>query len=144
MDSSTDKDTEAQNCSIEIGRGTASPISSTSPQVSRSTVIRNSVAILRSLRHLEEWLDGKVGFETQGIDRIPEEDKKAPSIANAFLMWWSMSIHVGTLEIGVLGPQFGLDFKQSVAAIVVGVVIGAVCPAFTGTLGPKVCVCLIV
>jgi purine-cytosine permease-like protein len=79
-----------------------------------------------------------MGIETQGIDRIHEEDKKPPSIINAFFLWWSLTCHVGTLPIGVLGPEFGLSLNQSVAAIVVGTVLGALCTAYTGTLGPKV------
>ena len=95
--------------------------------------------ILHRMRGGEEWLDEKMGIETQGIDRIHEEDKKPPSIINVFFLWWSLNLHVGTLTIGVLGPEFGLSLNQSVAAIVVGIVLGALCTAYTGTLGPKVC-----
>ena len=35
-------------------------------------------SFLRSLRRGEEWLDKKMGIETQGIDRIKEEDKDRP------------------------------------------------------------------
>jgi hypothetical protein len=38
--------------------------------------------ILRTLRQGEEWLDAKIGIETQGIDRIHEENKKPPSKIN--------------------------------------------------------------
>lgn len=54
-------------------------------------------------------------------------------------MWWSVTMHVGTLPIGFLGPDvFELSLKQSVAAIVVGTILGSLCTAATGTLGPKV------
>lgn len=92
---------------------------------------------LRKLRDGEEWLDRKMGIETQGIDRIHEEDKRPPSILNAFLFWWSLTCHVGTLPIGFLGPQFGLSLNQSVAMIVVGTLLGALCTSYCGTLGPK-------
>jgi len=107
-------------------------------EIARSRAIQNSIKPLRYLRQGEEWLDAKMGVETQGIDRIPEEEKKPPSIFNSFFMWWSMTCHLGTLPIGVLGPEFGLDLKQSIAAIVVGTWLGALCTAYTGTLGPKV------
>jgi hypothetical protein len=79
-----------------------------------------------------------MGIETQGIDRIHEEDKRPPSIINVFFLWWSLTCHVGTLPIGVLGPEFGLSLHQSVAMIVVGTILGALCTAYCGTLGPKV------
>lgn len=43
----------------------------------------------------------------------------------------------GTIPIGVLGPEFGLTLGDSCAAIVVGTFLGALCTAYTGTLGPK-------
>jgi len=93
--------------------------------------------ILGKLTAGEEWLDEKMGIETQGIDRIHEEDKKPPSLMNVFWLWWSLTCHVGTVPIGILGPEFGLSLNQSVAAIVVGTMLGALCTAYTGTLGPK-------
>lgn len=54
-------------------------------------------------------------------------------------MWWSVTLHVGTLPIGILGAEvFELSLKQSVAAIIVGTILGSLCTAATGTLGPKV------
>lgn len=41
-------------------------------------------------------------------------------------------------EIGILGPELGLSLGQSVAAIVVGTWLRALCTAYCGTLGPKV------
>ena len=40
-------------------------------------------------------------------------------------------------QLGILAPEFGLSFKQSVAASVIGIILGALCTAYTGTLGPK-------
>lgn len=112
---------------------------SSSDEIGRAREIQQRTGILRTMRKGEEWLDAKMGIELQGIDRIHEEHKRPPSIVNIFLMWFSMTMHVGTLPIGVLGPEFGLSLKQSAAAIVAGTALGAVCPAYCGTLGPKVC-----
>lgn len=100
--------------------------------------IQHSFAPFRYLSKGEAWLDEKLGVETQGIDRIPEEEKQPPSIWNVFLIWFSMTLHVGTLPIGFLGPEFGLTLNQSVSAIVVGTFTGALCTGYCGTLGPKV------
>lgn len=107
-------------------------------EIARSRAIQNSIKPLRYMRQGEEWLDAKMGVETQGIDRIPEEEKRPPSIVNSFFMWWSMTCHIGTLPIGFLGPEFGLSLNQSIAAVVVGTFLGALCTAYCGTLGPKV------
>ena len=112
-------------------------IGSVTDEVARARAIQNGLAPLRFLRRGEEWLDEKLGIETQGVDRIPEDEKQPPHIVNSFFMWWSMNCHVGTLPIGFLGPEFGLSLHQSVAAIVVGTFLGALCTAFCGTLGPK-------
>lgn len=104
----------------------------------RARELQQNVGFLYKLRRGEEWLDEKMGIETQGVDRIHEEDKKPPALINVFFLWWSLTCHVGTLPLGVLGPEFGLSLNQSVAAIVAGTLLGSLCTAFCGTLGPKV------
>jgi len=105
----------------------------------RTKEIQKKFAPLRMMVKGEEWLDAKLGIETQGIDLIKEEDKKPPQMINSFLMWWSMTCHVGTLPLGLLGPQvFFLSLGQCVAAIIVGTLLGAMCTAYCGSLGPKV------
>jgi hypothetical protein len=64
-------------------------------EIARARHLQNAIAPLRYLGKGEEWLDRKMGIETQGIDRIPEEEKRPPSILNTFFMWWSMTCHVG-------------------------------------------------
>lgn len=114
-------------------------LDSDSEEVIRARELQQRNTILGHMRAGEKWLDRKMGIETQGIDRIHEEDKRPPSLLNVFFIWWSVTCHVGTLPIGMLGPTWGLSLGQSVAGIVVGTILGALCTAFTGTLGPKVC-----
>ena len=52
-------------------------------------------------------------------------------------MWWSLNVHVGVIPLGILGAEFGLSFRQNVAASIIGTLLGAICTGFTGTLGPK-------
>jgi hypothetical protein len=104
----------------------------------RARELQQKNGVLHRMRMGEEWLDKKMGIETQGIDIIHEENKKPPSILNVFLLWFSMTCHVGTIPIGMLGPEFGLSFKSSCAGTVVGTFMGALCTAYCGTLGPKV------
>lgn len=104
----------------------------------RVNELQTRVAVLRYLNAFESWLDRTLGVETQGVDRIPEEEKRPPSVWNIFLMWWSLNIHVGVLPLGLLAPEFGLSLRQSIAASIIGIILGALMTATTGTLGPKV------
>lgn len=45
--------------------------------------IRQSNKLLRSLRHLETWMDRKLNFEAMGVERIPENSRKPPQLLNA-------------------------------------------------------------
>lgn len=110
-------------------------------EVTRAQEIRSKVAVLRYLGKFEEKLDQLVGVETQGIDRIPDEKRHPPSLINAFLLWFSFNGHIATLPVGLLGPEFGLSLQLSVAAIVVGALLGSFFPAYCATLGPKVSPC---
>ncbi|TAQ86038.1 hypothetical protein B7494_g5638 [Chlorociboria aeruginascens] len=104
----------------------------------RARELQQKKGFFRRLRRGEEWLDEKMGIETQGVDRIREEDKRPPSILNVFFLWWSLTCHVGTIPIGILGAElFFLSFNQSVACIVIGTVLGALCTSYCGTLGPR-------
>lgn len=132
----TEKDLEA-GVLTGHGRGTSSA-DLEAAEIIKAREIQQHVTILGKLRQGEEWLDAKMGIETQGVDRIHEEDKQPPGLMNVFWLWWSLTCHIGTVPIGILGPEFGLSFKQSVAATIVGTVLGALCTAYTGTLGPKV------
>jgi NCS1 nucleoside transporter family len=117
----------------QIRQGSVTP----AYEIAKTAHIQDAIAPFRYLSQAELWLDKKMGIETQGIDRIPEEEKRPPSIWNTFFLWWSMTCHVGTVPLGVIGPEFGLSLKDSAAAIVVGSFLGALCTAYTGTLGPK-------
>lgn len=133
LDEKHTKDVEMSNKGIDVGETETTGFD----EIATTRRIQQHTGVLRYLRRGEEWLDEKLGIELQGIDRIPEEEKRPPSIINVFLMWFSMTCHVGTVPIGVLGPEFGLSLNLSIAAVVVGTVIGALLPAYTGSLGPK-------
>jgi hypothetical protein len=44
--------------------------------------MRERISILRKLNAAEAWLDKKFGIETTGADRIPEDQRRPPSIFN--------------------------------------------------------------
>jgi hypothetical protein len=91
----------AQKDSLDERHGSVTP----GYEVAKTRHLQNAVPPLRFLSKGEEWLDGKLGIETQGIDRIPEEAKRPPSIWNTFFMWWSMTCHVGTVRSNSFLPS---------------------------------------
>ncbi len=44
--------------------------------------IRERTSVLRKLRAAEAWLDAKLGVEKVGAERIPEDQRRPPSIVN--------------------------------------------------------------
>ena len=44
--------------------------------------IRQGNSVLRGLRSAETWMDSKMKFEAMGVERIPEDKRKPPSILN--------------------------------------------------------------
>lgn len=112
------------------------------PLSTTSTATHGQVSRLPSLfGHLQQfqlWLDRKIGIEVQGIDRIPEHQKQPPPLLNLFMIWGSFNVHVGSITLGILGPELGLSLHSTVAACMIGIVVGALGSAFTATLGPIV------
>ncbi|KAH8892156.1 hypothetical protein GQ53DRAFT_647181 [Thozetella sp. PMI_491] len=106
-------------------------------EIPRYRTIREKIPPLRYLGRLENWLERLANVETQGIDRIPDEERKPPSLLNAFLMWFSFNGHIASVPVGLLGPEFGLSLQLSMAAIVIGVLLGSFFTAYCATLGPK-------
>lgn len=106
-------------------------------EIERKRYIQSNIPVLKQLRQAEEWLDSKVGIEVRGIDRVPEAEKRPPSIWNIFFLWWSLNVHVGVIPLGLLGAEFGLTLQQNIAACIAGNILGALCTAYDGTLSPK-------
>lgn len=73
-DVSLDIDLEASAVSVDAD--------ASSEEIIVAREIRQRFGIFRKLRQGEEWLDAKLGIETQGVDRIREEDKKPPAKIN--------------------------------------------------------------
>jgi hypothetical protein len=44
--------------------------------------IQEGHGLLRSLRNFETWVDGKLGVEGMGVERVPEDKRRRPQILN--------------------------------------------------------------
>nr|HET6905014.1 cytosine permease [Ktedonobacteraceae bacterium] len=80
----------------------------------------------------------QVGIETDGIERISAATRPHRRILDNFTLWMSANLVISTVALGALAvPVFGLGFWDSVAAIVLFNVLGALPVAFCSTMGPK-------
>ncbi len=77
-------------------------------------------------------------IETQGIERVLPTTRSHVRIFDNFTIWMSSNLVIPTVAIGVLATSlFHLGFWDSVGAIVLFNVLGAVPVAFFSTMGPK-------
>src|SRR5690242_16386122 len=77
------------------------------------------------------------GFETTGIERVPENERAHTQLWDTMWLWWSANSVVATVALGALSFFFGLGFVGSVIVIIVFNVLGVLPVAFLSTLGPK-------
>ncbi|KIJ48310.1 hypothetical protein M422DRAFT_777841 [Sphaerobolus stellatus SS14] len=78
------------------------------------------------------------GEETQGIDRVPEDEHEGTHNLGVFTLWMSMFISLTTIPLSMLGQQtFTLTFDRAVATAIRFAVIGCCCLGFISTLRPQ-------
>ncbi|MDQ6659599.1 MAG: cytosine permease, partial [Chloroflexota bacterium] len=78
------------------------------------------------------------GIEVHGIERIAPIARSHMHIFDNFTLWLSANLVISTVALGALAvPVFGLGFWDSVGAIILFNVLGALPVAFFSTLGPR-------
>jgi NCS1 nucleoside transporter family len=78
------------------------------------------------------------GIETRGIEPVSPSARAHVSIFDNFTLWFSANLVISTIALGTLATSvFGLGFWDSVLAILIFNVLGALPVAFLSTLGPK-------
>lgn len=77
-------------------------------------------------------------IERYGIERVSSEMRTHLHIFDNFTLWFSANLVISTVALGALAvPVFGLGFWDSVLAIILFNILGALPVAFLATLGPK-------
>ena len=78
-----------------------------------------------------------VKVEPGGAEAIPIDERHGrPS--NLLWTWTSPNMEFATITVGLLGPvAFGMNFGQSVAAIVLGTLLGSITHGVLSTWGPS-------
>ncbi|KAF7591816.1 hypothetical protein BBP40_001087 [Aspergillus hancockii] len=77
------------------------------------------------IRCYEEYLDKKLGIESNSLERVLPENRDPPnSLAMAF-MWTSATMNISCFSTGFLGKQFGLSLGQTIPIIMCSTLLGA-------------------
>jgi hypothetical protein len=88
-------------------------------------------------RKVRTWIN-KIGAEERGIERVPEEQRTNQHPFSLFTLWSSANVGTATLAFGTIGPGlFYLGWWDSFLCLLFFNIIGAIPPALTATLGPK-------
>ncbi|KAK7424597.1 Vitamin B6 transporter [Neonectria magnoliae] len=93
-----------------------------------------------SFKNINNRIEGLAGLETRGIDRVPPDERQAPSHAadlQVAVLWFSANLSLNNLATGLFGPMvFGLGFLDSALLAVFGTILGACSTAYMATWGP--------
>lgn len=94
-----------------------------------------------SFKALNSRIENLAGLEARGIDRVPTEERQAPSHAadlQVAVLWFSANLSLNNLATGLFGPMvFGLGFLDSALLAVFGTILGACSTAYMATWGPQ-------
>jgi NCS1 nucleoside transporter family len=83
-----------------------------------------------------DYGDKVAKVEPGGVEAIPLDERHGKP-HGLFWTWTSPNMEFATITVGLLGPvAFGMDFKQSVLAIVIGTLLGSVTHAVLSSWGP--------
>jgi len=76
--------------------------------------------------------------EREGIERVSPAARTHVRIYDNFTLWFSANLVISTVALGAIAvPVFGLGFWDSVYAILIFNVLGAIPVAVLATMGPK-------
>jgi NCS1 family nucleobase:cation symporter-1 len=79
---------------------------------------------------------GDLVRESQGMAPIPEDQRYGPTWRN-FTVWFTPNLELSSIFTGTLAFTLGLGLWAGLAAMVLGVILGAIPVALLATRGPK-------
>ena len=92
-----------------------------------------------TLKRWNQRIENLAGLEARGLERVPDEERLAPSNANflqMFLLWLSSNMTIICTAAAVTGPTvFELGFTDSCWLAVFGTLLGACTTAYMSTWG---------
>lgn len=99
-------------------------------------VDHNQKSELAIFSRINRYLE-RLGGESQGIARVPEDERHDDSFWDTATMWVGANIVIAAYSIGFLGSTlFGLTLRDSIATIICFDVLGTLPVAALSTFGP--------
>jgi hypothetical protein len=92
------------------------------------------LGILSRLRFYEQVMDRKLGLETNGPERILEENRHPPKDIVMIVMWASATMNISCFTTGFLGWELGLSLKQSILVTIFATLLGSAVSVFWAKL----------
>jgi hypothetical protein len=93
--------------------------------------------LLSHFRRLNAQIEGLSGFEARGLERVPSDQRQAPSamgLLQMLLLWFSANITINNLAVALTGPLvFGLGFEDCAWCAMIGVFLGSLSTAYMST-----------
>ncbi|KAF8252540.1 putative nucleoside transporter [Wilcoxina mikolae CBS 423.85] len=109
----------------------------TATDISRTS---SNSATLSLLQRIEK-LEGRIGVEVRGIERVPLDERIKTTTFNTVqitMTWCSINLVSSNMLVGMLGPHvFGLSFRDSALLCFFGNLLGTLGPAYISSLGPS-------
>ncbi|GAA2746796.1 cytosine permease [Terrabacter aerolatus] len=85
----------------------------------------------------EHYGSKTLAVEPGGIEQIPDSERHGSPV-NLLWTWMSPNLEFATVAVGIIGPLFfGLSFGQTLAAIILGTVLGSVTHGVLSSWGPQ-------
>ncbi|KAL7414901.1 putative cytosine-purine permease [Mrakia frigida] len=96
------------------------------------------LSFLDKVKVKTDWLEEKVGMETRGIERVPDNEERTDmQPSHNATVWMAANCVLSTFGLGVLGPgTFGLGLGDSMLVIFFINAFTALLPAYLATFGP--------
>jgi NCS1 nucleoside transporter family len=85
-----------------------------------------------------------IAVEPGGVERVPDSERHGTAFPLLWT-WISPNLEFATIAVGILGPlAFGLDFAQTLGAIVLGTALGSLTHGVVSSWGPGSGLCQMV
>lgn len=98
--------------------------------------VDDSHAQLAFFHRFNRWME-KMGGETRGIERVPEDERFDDSYWNSASMWLGGNLVIAAFSLGGIGITiFGLAFWDSVLVIIFFSLLGSALVGYLSTFGP--------
>ena len=93
--------------------------------VSTGEVYEKPLGFWPRFRYYEDFMDRKLGIESQSTERVLPEARKPPNQLVMGFMWASATMNLTYLATGFIGNEIGLSLTQSILITIFATLLGS-------------------